>query len=109
MGENVTELETELSVHSGARHAIGCSSGRDAFLLALMGYNLQPGDEVIVPDLTFFATGEVVSFLEGRPVFADVKSDTYNIDPDLIEAKTPRKTAASSRFSSLASSPTTIT
>jgi UDP-2-acetamido-2-deoxy-ribo-hexuluronate aminotransferase len=94
MGEAVRRLEEDLERHSGVRHAIGCSSGTDALLLALMALEIGPGDEVIVPDFTFFATAEVVSFLGATPVFVDVKESTYNIDPARVEAAlTPRTKA----------------
>jgi UDP-2-acetamido-2-deoxy-ribo-hexuluronate aminotransferase len=91
MGPAVGQLEKELALHTGIAHAIGCSSGTDALVLGLLAHALKPGDEVIVPDFTFFATAEVVAFLGGRPVFVDIDEDSFCIDPALIEAKiTPR-------------------
>jgi UDP-2-acetamido-2-deoxy-ribo-hexuluronate aminotransferase len=87
LGPAVTELETALAGYLGVKHAIGCASGTDALLLSLMALELKPGDEVIVPDFTFFATAEMVSLLGGRPVFADVLPDTLNLDPRQVEAK----------------------
>jgi UDP-2-acetamido-2-deoxy-ribo-hexuluronate aminotransferase len=92
MGPAVSGLEEELAQYAQVKHAIGCSSGTDAILLALLALDLKPGDEVIVPDLTFFATAETVSLLGGVPVFSDILSDTYNIDPSKIEAKIGPKT-----------------
>jgi UDP-2-acetamido-2-deoxy-ribo-hexuluronate aminotransferase len=85
LGPAVTELEAELAAYTGVPHAIACSSGTDAIMLALMALELRPGDEVIVPDFTFFATAEIVSFLGGQPVFVDIRPDTYNLDPAKIE------------------------
>jgi UDP-2-acetamido-2-deoxy-ribo-hexuluronate aminotransferase len=87
LGPAVTELEIALAGYLGVKHAIGCASGTDALLLALLAMELKPGDEVIVPDFTFFATAEVVSLLGGAPIFADVLPDTLNIDPRQVEAK----------------------
>ena len=91
-GPALANLETELASFCGAKHAIGCSSGTDALILALMALELKIGDEVIVPDFTFFATAETVSFLGAKPVFVDIKEDTYNINPDLIEAGITERT-----------------
>jgi len=87
LGPAVTELETAMAGYLGVKHAIGCASGTDALLLALMALDLAPGDEVIVPDFTFFATAEVVSLLGGKPIFTDVLPDTLNLDPRQVEAK----------------------
>jgi UDP-2-acetamido-2-deoxy-ribo-hexuluronate aminotransferase len=84
-GPVVAELESELASYVGVRHAIGCSSGTDALLLALIVKGVQPGDEIIVPDFTFIATAEVVSFVGAKPVFADIDPDTYNIAPQSVE------------------------
>lgn len=81
-GPVVAELEAELAAYVGVPHAVACSSGTDALLLALMALELKAGDEVIVPDFTFFATAEAVSLLGGVPVFADVRADTLNLDPE---------------------------
>jgi UDP-2-acetamido-2-deoxy-ribo-hexuluronate aminotransferase len=91
LGPVVTELEQALAAFLGVKNAIGCASGTDALLLAMLALELAPGDEVIVPDFTFFATAEVVSLLGAKPVFADVLPDTLNLDPRQVEAKiTPR-------------------
>ncbi len=76
-GPALANLEKELADFCGASHAIGCSSGTDALILSLMALNIKPGDEVIVPDFTFFATAETVSFLGVKPVFVDIEEDTY--------------------------------
>ncbi len=70
-GPAVGKLEEELSEYLGGEtEAISCASGTDALLLALMALDVKPGDEIIIPDFTFIATGEVVSFLGAVPVFA---------------------------------------
>lgn len=85
-GPALKELEEQLAEHVGVKHAIGCSSGTDALVLGMMAYDIKPGDEVIVPDFTFIATAEMVSFVGAKPVFVDVRPDTYNIDPTAVEA-----------------------
>ena len=69
MGPEVTELESKLAEYVGVKHAIGCSSGTDAILLALLALEIGPGDEVIIPNFTFFATSEMVSLIGATPVF----------------------------------------
>lgn len=92
MGPEVAALEQELASHAGTKHAIVCSSGTDALLLALMAYGVQPGDEVIVPDFTFFATAEVVALLGATPVFVDIVRGTYDIDVDALSRHCTRRT-----------------
>lgn len=94
MGEDVRLLEQELASYIGVKHAIGCSSGTDALLLALMAIDIKPGDEVICPVFTFFATAEVIAFLGAKPVFVDIEPVTYNLDPNLLEAAITTKTKA---------------
>jgi UDP-2-acetamido-2-deoxy-ribo-hexuluronate aminotransferase len=94
LGPEVQELESALAHRIGARHAIACSSGTDALLLALMALGVGPGDEVLTTPFTFFATGEMVTLLGARPVFADIDPVTYNLDPARLEAAiTPRTKA----------------
>ncbi len=92
LGPAVSELESALAGYLGVKQAIGCSSGTDALLLALLALELKPGQEVIVPDFTFFATAEAVSLLGGVPVFADVLPDTLNLDPRQVEARVTDRT-----------------
>lgn len=86
------ELENDLSVFCGAKHSIVCSSGTDALLIALMAYDIQPGDEILVPAFTFIATASMVSFYKAVPVFVDVDPVTFNIDPSKIEEKITNRT-----------------
>ncbi|WP_299186441.1 DegT/DnrJ/EryC1/StrS aminotransferase family protein [uncultured Aquimarina sp.] len=92
MGEEVTKLEKSLQEFTGSRFAITCSSGTDALLLAMMGLDIKPGDEIITTPFTFIATAETIAFLGAIPVFVDVDESTYNIDVDLIEEKITSKT-----------------
>jgi UDP-2-acetamido-2-deoxy-ribo-hexuluronate aminotransferase len=91
-GPAVQELEAQLAEHTGVRHAIGCSSGTDALTLGMMALDVQPGDEIILPDFTFIATAETVALLGAVPVFADIRPDTCNVDPESIRAAITEKT-----------------
>jgi len=84
LGPDVVELEKKLAAYSHARHAVGCASGSDALLLALMACGVAPGDEVILPSFTFFATASAVTRLGAKPVFADIDPDTFNLDPAAV-------------------------
>ncbi|PKL83316.1 MAG: transcriptional regulator [Ignavibacteriae bacterium HGW-Ignavibacteriae-3] len=92
MGPDVAKLEEEICSYLGAKKAVGVSSGTDALLLALMALDIQPGDEVIVPTYSFFATAGVVARLNAVPVFVDCDPITFNIDPKKIEEKISAKT-----------------
>ncbi len=85
MGPEIRELEKRLAAYTGAKHAIGCSSGTDALILALMALDIGPGDAVFTSPFTFVATAEVVSLLGATPVFVDIDRNTYNIDPARFE------------------------
>jgi UDP-2-acetamido-2-deoxy-ribo-hexuluronate aminotransferase len=85
MGPEVKELEKRLSEYVGIKHAIACSSGTDALLLALMTYGISPGDAVFTTPFTFIATAEVISLLGATPVFVDIDPKTFNIDPVQLE------------------------
>jgi len=94
MGSAVGELEENLQRFTGAKHAITCSSGTDALLLAMMALDIKPGDEIITTPFTFIATAETIALLGAIPVFVDINEKTYNIDPLKIEEKITSKTKA---------------
>ena len=73
LGEEVSILEKELENFTGAKHALTCSSGTDALLLALMAIDIQPGDEVITTPFTWISTGEMIALLKAKPVFEILK------------------------------------
>jgi dTDP-4-amino-4,6-dideoxygalactose transaminase len=87
-------MEKEFCDYLKCKYAIGVSSGTDALLLSLMAINLQPGDQVIVPTYSFFATAGVVSRLNAVPVFVDIDPVTFNIDPEDFRKKISSKTKA---------------
>lgn len=94
MGPEITQLEKQLAQFVGVKHAIVNSSGTDALLMALMALELQPGDEVITTAFSFFATAEVISLCQAKPVFIDIDPLTYNMDAGQLEAAiTPRTKA----------------
>ena len=94
MGKPVYELEEKLSNYTRAKHAITCSNGTDALLLAMMALGIKPGDEVITTPFTFIATAETIAFLGAKPVFVDIDEVTYNIDSRKIEDEITSKTKA---------------
>lgn len=81
MGPEIGELEKKLAAYVGARHALGCASGTDALMLALLALEIGPGDAVFTSPFTFFATAEVIALLGATPVFVDIDPVTFNIDP----------------------------
>lgn len=94
LGPEVEEMEKQFCDFLGCKYSYGVSSGTDALLLALMAIGVEPGDEVILPTYSFFATAGVVSRLNAKPVFADCDPVTFNIDPNDIENKITDKTKA---------------
>ena len=85
MGEEVKTLEKELAEYVGTKYCATCANGTDALSIALMCYNVKPGDCVFVPSFTFFSTAEVVSLLGATPIFVDSMERTFNIDPEKLE------------------------
>jgi len=85
MGPEIRELEEKLAAYVGVKHAVGCASGTDALLMALMAYGIGPGDAIFTTPFTFVATAEVISLLGATPVFVDIDPVTFNIDPVKLE------------------------
>ena len=94
MGDEISELEYQLEKMSGAAHCICVSSGTDALLAALMAIEIKPGDEVITSPFTFFATAETIALLGGVPIYVDIDPETFNLDPEEIEAAISPRTRA---------------
>ncbi len=94
LGPEGEALERELAAYVGAPHAIGCNSGTDALHLPLVAIGVRPGDEVVVPAFTFFATAEAVSYTGATPVFADVDPATFNLSLASLKEKVSAKTRA---------------
>jgi UDP-2-acetamido-2-deoxy-ribo-hexuluronate aminotransferase len=86
MGPEVRQFEEQLAAFAGAAHAVSCANGTEALALPLMAWEIGPGDAVFCPSFTFAATGEVIPWLGASPVFVDVRPDTYNLDPERLEA-----------------------
>ena len=86
LGPEVEAFEREIAEYCGMKHAIGCTSGSDALLLALMAIGAKPGDEVLCPSYTFFATGGAIARLGVKPVYVDIDPATYNMCPKLTAA-----------------------
>ncbi len=85
MGPEIKELESKLANYVGTDFAVGVASGTDALLMALMTYQIGPGDAVFTTPFTFIATAEVIQLLGATPVFAEIQPDTFNIDPKELE------------------------
>jgi dTDP-4-amino-4,6-dideoxygalactose transaminase len=86
-GPQVKAFEQRLANYVGVKHCISCANGTDALSLVLTAWNVGKGDAVFVPDFTFFATAEVVSFVGATPIFVDVDPITFNIDTNKLELK----------------------
>ncbi len=93
-GSQVAQLEAELADFCHADHAIACANGTDAIQLVLMALGIGPGDEVLVPDFTFFATAEMVSLVGAKPVFVDIDPVTYQICPKDAQKRISSRTKA---------------
>jgi len=92
LGPNVAAFEEEMAAYLGVRHAVGVASGTDALLLALRAFGIGPGDEIVVPAYTFFATAEAVMQAGATPVFVDIDPKTYCLDAAQLEAKITSRT-----------------
>ncbi len=93
-GPDVQLFQKELEEYLGVKHVIPCANGTDALQIALMALDLKPGDEVITPSFTYIATTEVMALLGLKPVFVEVDTDTFCIDPRTIRAAITEKTKA---------------
>lgn len=94
LGKEVEDFEREIATYLNAPYALGVSSGTDALLLSLMAEDIGPGDEVIIPPFTFFATAGSVARVGAKPIFVDIDPEDFNLDPNLLEAHiTPRTKA----------------
>jgi dTDP-4-amino-4,6-dideoxygalactose transaminase len=94
LGPHVEKFEKNLAAYCETRHAIGVSSGTDALLCSLMALGIGPGDEVICPTFTFFATAGSIARLGAKPVFVDIEPSSFNLDPSGVEARITKKTKA---------------
>jgi dTDP-4-amino-4,6-dideoxygalactose transaminase len=94
LGSEGTALEAEIAGLCGAAHGIGVASGTDALILALRACDVCAGDEVIIPPFTFVATASAVNAIGAKPVFADIRPDSYNINPSDLPRRMTRKTKA---------------
>ncbi|MFQ6008552.1 MAG: DegT/DnrJ/EryC1/StrS family aminotransferase, partial [Candidatus Zixiibacteriota bacterium] len=92
LGPEVRELEAKIAALCNVKYAVGVASGTDALLLALRACGVGTGDEVITTDFSFFATAGVIHHLSAKPVFVDIDPDSYNIDPNRVEAAITPKT-----------------
>ncbi len=98
MGPEVGELERRLAEYTGVKHAISCSSGTDALLMALMAHDIGPGDAVLTTPFTFVATAEVIRLLGAVPVFVDIDPVTFNLSPESLEKVITALKAGNSRI-----------
>ena len=94
LGENVRALEREVADYYGCPYAVGVASGTDAIHLSLRALGIGPGDEVITTPFTFIGTAEAIIYTGARPVFVDIDSQTFNIDPNRIEEYLKKKPSA---------------
>ena len=93
-GEDVRKFQDELSAYLNIKHCITCGNGTDALQVAMMSLELKPGDEVITTPFTFIATVEVIRLLGLKPIFVDVRPDTFNLDPEQLEQAVTERTRA---------------
>ena len=94
LGPEVNELEEKLTQYTGCRHCVTVSSGTDSLLIALMALGVGTGDEVITVPYTWISTAEVISLLGAKPIFVDIRPDTWNMDESQLEATITDRTKA---------------
>ena len=94
LGPEVRELEQKLAEYTGSKHCVTVSSGTDSLLIALMALGIGAGDEVVTVPYTWISTAEVIALLGAKPVFVDIRPDTWNMDESLLEAAITSKTKA---------------
>jgi len=94
LGREGAAFEQEVAKLCGVAHGVGVASGTDALILALRSCGVQAGDEVVLPAFTFVATGSAVSALGAKPVFADIRPESYNVDPAEFERRVTPRTRA---------------
>jgi UDP-2-acetamido-2-deoxy-ribo-hexuluronate aminotransferase len=94
LGPEVRDVEEKLAQYTGSKHCVTVSSGTDSLLIALMALGIGAGDEVITVPYTWISTAEVIALLGAKPVFVDIRSDTWNMDETLLEAAITDKTKA---------------
>src|SRR4026208_86391 len=94
LGDEVRKLESSIAEYCQTKHAIGCASGSDALLLAMMALDVKAGDEVITTPFSFFATAACITRLGARPVFVDIDPRTYNIDTSRVADRITSRTKA---------------
>ena len=94
LGPELEAFESELAEYLGARHVVGVGNGTDAITLALRAMGVGPGDEVVVPSFTFYASAEAIPLTGARPVFCDVDPETFCVTPDTVRAALTERTKA---------------
>ena len=94
LGPNVTAFEQEAAGYLGVPRTVGVANGTDALVLALDAMDIGPGDEVICPSFTFYATAEAIARRGATPVFADIDPATLNLDPEDVAARVTARTRA---------------
>jgi dTDP-4-amino-4,6-dideoxygalactose transaminase len=94
LGPEVEAFEQEAAAYIGVEHAVGLNSGTDALVIGLRGIGVRPGQEVITTPFSFFATAEAISMVGATPVFVDIEPESFNIDPEAVEAAITERTGA---------------
>jgi dTDP-4-amino-4,6-dideoxygalactose transaminase len=94
LGREVSEFENEIARYLSVKYAVGCASGTDALMVAMMALGIGPGDEVVTTPFTFAATTETIVLLGAKPIYVDIDPATYNLDPSKIEEVITKNTKA---------------